>query len=79
MTAFLTEEAAFAAVPPLAGFAELVEAATAARTTMAMAQQFVADGADAFESVAEALTPGSSPRARSAWSSRRRSPPISAP
>jgi trehalose synthase-fused probable maltokinase len=58
MTAFLSEEAGFSAVPPLAGFAELVEATTGspATTTVAMAQQFVADGADAYESIAEAMT-----------------------
>lgn len=56
LTAFLTEEAGFTAVPPLAGFAELVEAAGGgSATTIAMAQQFVADGADAFESIAAAL------------------------
>jgi maltose alpha-D-glucosyltransferase/alpha-amylase len=56
MTAFLSEEAGFSAVPPLAGFAELIEAANGGTaTTIAMAQQFVADGADAFETIAEAL------------------------
>ncbi len=56
LTAFLTEEAGFTAVPPLAGFAELVEAAGGGTaTTIAMAQQFIADGADAFESIASAL------------------------
>lgn len=55
MTAFLSEEARFGAVPPLAGFAELVEARHGT-STVAMAQQFIADGADAFESIAEALT-----------------------
>jgi maltose alpha-D-glucosyltransferase / alpha-amylase len=55
MTAFLSEEAAFPAVPPLAGFAELVDLHHGT-TTIAMAQQFVADGADAYESIAEALT-----------------------
>jgi trehalose synthase-fused probable maltokinase len=54
MTAFLSEEAAFGAVPPLAGFAELVETRHGT-TTIAMAQQFVADGEDAFESIAERL------------------------
>lgn len=54
MTAFLTEEARFAAVPPLAGFAEIVPA-RGEPTTVAMAQAWIADGADAFESVAEAL------------------------
>ena len=54
MTAFLSEEAAFPAVPRLAGFAELV--ARDGTTTIAMAQEFVADGMDAFESLAETLT-----------------------
>jgi maltose alpha-D-glucosyltransferase / alpha-amylase len=55
MTAFLSEDAAFGGVPPLAGFVELVEARHGT-STIAMAQQFVADGADAYESIAEALT-----------------------
>ena len=55
MTAFLSEQARFPAVPPLGGFAELVEARHGT-STLAMAQQFVADGADAFESIAESLT-----------------------
>jgi len=55
MTAFLSEQARFPAVPPLAGFAELVEARHET-STLAMAQQFVADGADAFESMAASLT-----------------------
>ncbi|MEX1172937.1 MAG: phosphotransferase, partial [Chloroflexota bacterium] len=55
MTAFLSEQARFAAVPPVAGFAELVEARHGA-STIAMAQAFVADGEDAYEAVAEALT-----------------------
>ena len=54
--AYLTEEAGFAAVPPLAGFAELVSRPARRRTTVAIAQAFVADGADAYESIAEALT-----------------------
>jgi maltose alpha-D-glucosyltransferase/alpha-amylase len=54
MTAFLSEEAGFAAVPPLAGYAELVET-RGEPTTVAMASQFVADGEDAFEAVAAAL------------------------
>jgi maltose alpha-D-glucosyltransferase/alpha-amylase len=54
MTAFLSEEAGFPAVPRLAGFAEVV--ARDGTTTVAMLQEFVADGADAFESVAESLT-----------------------
>jgi maltose alpha-D-glucosyltransferase/alpha-amylase len=54
MTAFLSEEAGFPAVPPLAGFVELVESGHGT-STVAMAQQFVADGADAYESIVEAL------------------------
>jgi maltose alpha-D-glucosyltransferase/alpha-amylase len=54
MTAFLSEEAGFPAVPRLAGFAEIV--ARDGTTTVAMLQELVADGADAFESVAEALS-----------------------
>lgn len=55
MTAFLSEEAGFPAVPLLAGFAEVITRRGGA-TSVAMLQEFVADGADAFESVAEALT-----------------------
>jgi maltose alpha-D-glucosyltransferase/alpha-amylase len=52
MTAFLSEEAGFPAVPRLAGFAELVSARDGT-TTVAMAQEFVTDGADAFEWLAD--------------------------
>ncbi len=55
MTAFLSEEAGFSAVPPLGGYAELVSARHGT-ATIAMAQAFVSDGADAYESVAETLT-----------------------
>jgi maltose alpha-D-glucosyltransferase/alpha-amylase len=55
MTAFLTEEAGFSAVPRLAGFAELVSARDGT-TTIAMEQEYVADGSDAFESLAETLS-----------------------
>ncbi len=55
MTAFLGEEAGFPAVPRLAGFAEVITQRGGA-TTVAMLQEFIADGADAFESIAEALT-----------------------
>ena len=55
LVAFLTEEAAFAAVPPLAGYAEMVSATTGT-STVAIAQAFVADGADAYEAIAESLT-----------------------
>ena len=76
MTAFLSEEAGFPAVPRLAGFAELV--ARDGTTTIAMAQEFVADGADAFESLAETLDRLARSRpARSASSSPPRSPPTS--
>jgi len=53
MTAFLSEEAAFPAVPRLAGFAELISQRGA--TTVAMLQEFIEDGADAFQSIAETL------------------------
>ena len=54
MTAFLSEDAAFPAVPRLAGFAEVVTRREGT-TTVAMLQEFVVDGADAFETLAEAL------------------------
>lgn len=54
LVAFLTEEVGFAAVPPLAGYAEIVSA-SAGTATIAIAQAYVADGADAYESIAEAL------------------------
>ena len=54
MTAFLSEEAGFPAVPRLAGFAELVSARDGT-TTIAMAQEYVAEGADAFESLADTI------------------------
>ena len=53
MTAFLSEEARFPAVPRLAGFCELVS--REGTTTVAMMQEYVADGADAFESLADTL------------------------
>jgi maltose alpha-D-glucosyltransferase/alpha-amylase len=55
MTAFLSEEASFGAVPRLAGFAEVVSARDGT-STVAMLQEYIADGADAFESIAEQLT-----------------------
>ena len=55
LVAFLTEEAGFGAVPPLAGFAEMVSTDVEA-STVAIAQAFVADANDAYESVAESLT-----------------------
>ena len=60
LMAYLTEEAGFAAVPPLAGYAQIVSvaagSATAGTSTVALAQAFIADGADAFETIAESLT-----------------------
>ena len=55
MTAFLSEEAAFPAVPRLAGFAEIVSARDGT-STVAMVQEYVRDGADAFEWLADTLT-----------------------
>jgi trehalose synthase-fused probable maltokinase len=55
LVAYLTEEAGFPAVPPLAGYVEMVSAA-AGTSTVAIAQAFVADGADAYETIAESLT-----------------------
>lgn len=54
LVAFLAEVAAFPSVPDLAGYAEVVSAASGA-TTVAIAQAFVADGSDAFEAIAESL------------------------
>jgi maltose alpha-D-glucosyltransferase/alpha-amylase len=55
LIAFLTEEAGFGAVPPLGGFAEMVSA-DAGASTVAIAEAFVADGSDGYESIAESLT-----------------------
>jgi maltose alpha-D-glucosyltransferase/alpha-amylase len=55
LTAFLTEVASFPAVPALAGYVELVSA-TSGTSTLAIAQEFVANGADAYETLAETLT-----------------------
>jgi maltose alpha-D-glucosyltransferase/alpha-amylase len=55
LVAFLTEEAGFPAVAPLAGYAEIVSASAGA-ATVAIAQGYVADGADAYEAIAESLT-----------------------
>jgi maltose alpha-D-glucosyltransferase/alpha-amylase len=55
LVAFLAEEAGFGAVPPLAGFAEMVSA-TAGTSTVAIAQAFVSDASDAYETIAESLT-----------------------
>jgi maltose alpha-D-glucosyltransferase / alpha-amylase len=54
LVAFLTEVARFPAVAPLVGYAEVVSASAGA-STVAVAQAFVADGADAYESIAEGL------------------------
>ncbi len=54
MTAFLGEDAGFPAVPRLCGFAEVV-AQRGEPTTVAMLEEFVADGQDAFESIAGML------------------------
>jgi trehalose synthase-fused probable maltokinase len=54
LVAFLSEEVGFAAVPPLAGYVEMVSASDGL-TTIAIAQAFVADGADLYESLADAL------------------------
>ncbi len=55
LVAFLGDEAGFAAVAPLAGFADMVSA-TAGTSTVAVAQAFIANGADAYETIAESLT-----------------------
>ena len=54
LNAWLSEEVGFEAVPRLAGFAELVTADGAA--TVALAQEYLPDAADAYESTAERLT-----------------------
>jgi maltose alpha-D-glucosyltransferase/alpha-amylase len=55
LVAFLNEEAGFTAVPPLAGYAEMVSRSRGP-STVAMLQGFVADGKDAYELVAEMVT-----------------------
>jgi maltose alpha-D-glucosyltransferase / alpha-amylase len=55
LVAYLTEEAGFGAVPALAGFVEVVSARDGA-ATVAILQEYVPDAADAYETVAEALT-----------------------
>ena len=55
LVAYLTEEAGFSAVPPLAGYAEVVSRSSEP-ATVALLQEFVADAADAYESLAETLT-----------------------
>ncbi len=54
LVAFLTEVAQFPAVAPLVGYAEVVSASSGA-STVALAQAYVADGVDAYESIAEGL------------------------
>lgn len=54
LVAFLTEVARFPAVAPLVGYAEIVSASSGA-STVAVAQAFVSDGEDAYESIAEGL------------------------
>lgn len=55
LLAFLTEEAGFSAVPPLAGYIEMVSA-DAGTTTIAIAEAYLADAADAYETIAESVT-----------------------
>ena len=55
LTAYLSEEAGFPAIPPLAGFAEVVSIRHGTET-IALAQSFVTEGSDAYEWLAEALT-----------------------
>jgi trehalose synthase-fused probable maltokinase len=55
LTAYLAEEASFPAVPRLGGYVELVSR-SAGTSTVAMLQEYVADGADGYETVAETLT-----------------------
>jgi maltose alpha-D-glucosyltransferase/alpha-amylase len=55
LVAFLSEEAGFTAVPPLAGYAEVVSRSRGP-ATVAMLQGFVATGEDAYELVAEMVT-----------------------
>jgi maltose alpha-D-glucosyltransferase/alpha-amylase len=54
LVAFLTEVARFPAVAPLAGYAEVVSTASGA-ATVAIAQAFIAEGVDAYETIAESL------------------------
>jgi maltose alpha-D-glucosyltransferase/alpha-amylase len=54
MTAFLGEEAGFPAVPRLGGFAELV-GQHGEPTTVAMLEEYIASGKDAFEAIASQL------------------------
>jgi maltose alpha-D-glucosyltransferase/alpha-amylase len=54
MNAYLSEEVRFPGVPRVGGYAELVS--TRGTATVALLQEFVADGADAYETTAEGLT-----------------------
>jgi trehalose synthase-fused probable maltokinase len=54
LVAYLSEEADFPAVPPLAGYAEVVSAKDGL-ATVAILQAFVAGASDAYESIAETL------------------------
>ena len=54
MNAYLAEEVGFPGVPRVGGYAELVSPGGTA--TVALLQEFVADGEDAYETTAEALT-----------------------
>jgi trehalose synthase-fused probable maltokinase len=54
LNAFLAEEVGFPAVPMLAGYAEVVTARGAA--TVALLQEYVVGGTDAYEAIAEQLT-----------------------
>jgi len=53
LNAYLAEEVGFGAVPRLAGYAEMVSADGAA--TVALLQELLPDGADAYEALAEQL------------------------
>jgi maltose alpha-D-glucosyltransferase / alpha-amylase len=55
MTAYLSEEAGFAGVPRLAGWAEVVTREEGP-ATVAMLQAFIPDAADVYETTAEQLT-----------------------
>lgn len=54
LTAFLSEEAGFPGVPRLGGWAEVVSR-DAGAATVAMLEEWIADGEDAYESTAERL------------------------
>ena len=55
LTAYLSEEAGFPAVPRIAGWAELVARDEPEPTTVALLTEFVPDAQDAYETVAEEL------------------------